>query len=211
MTDLVGQVKGDLYAQRLFEALNGDKKFQALFLTVTYLFVKQLKADAALLDRHNDFLKLPADQRAPFGKGSSPHLFGMSFAAKWVSSPGHSADKQTYIASAIGHLLFPGDGFNIARTHLQQRYLTPLRSVLSVPETKMKQGEWKINYSKVPGRCMARNATHFMAHDPAGFEAFLKKVASGRSTISGASLLPHEIVMDGKPPRIALPHIEQDC
>lgn len=163
-----------------------------------FLFVKQLETDLVLLNQHTSFLSKPLEERKPFGKTSSPHLFAMSLAAKWVASPGHSADKQTYLASAIGHLLFPGDGFNLARTHLQQRYLAPLRAALSVPEVQMKKGEWKIDYSKVPGRCMARNSGNFMAHDPAGFEAYLKKVASGTLSISGASLLPHEIVMDGE-------------
>jgi hypothetical protein len=178
--------------------LTTDKKFQALYLTVVYLFVKQLKADIDLSAQHEHFLERPAEQRQPFGKGSSPYLFAMSFAAKWVASPGHSADKQTYLASAIGHLLFPGEGFNVARTRLQQVYLAKLRKLLSVPEVAMKQGEWKINYNKVPGRCMARNANNFMAHDPVGFEAYLTKVASGRVSISGATLMPHEILMDGE-------------
>ncbi|OCF40575.1 hypothetical protein I317_05585 [Kwoniella heveanensis CBS 569] len=185
-----------LLAERAEEALKTDQKYQALFVTVLHIFVKYLKEDLALLDKHRDSLTLPADQRTAYSNDASPHLFGMSYAAKWVPTPGHSADKQTLFATALAKLLFPNDAMNWSRQRLQKEVLSPLRKVLSVPEVEMSNGSWKIDYTKVPSKAMARNAVSFAEHDPKGFEAYLERVASGHSTVSGASLMPHEIVYD---------------
>ncbi|WVQ93053.1 hypothetical protein IAU59_000117 [Kwoniella sp. CBS 9459] len=188
--------KYDLLVGRAEKALQQDKKFQALFITVLHIFVKYIKEDLALLDKHQDFLRLPAEERAGLPANSSPHLFGMSYAAKWTPTPGHSADKQTLFASGLARLLFPNDPINWARQRLQKEVLSPLRKVLAIPEVAMSNGSWRIDYPKVPSKSMARNAVSFAEHDPKGFEAYLERVASGRSTVSGAGLMPHEIVYD---------------
>jgi hypothetical protein len=41
---------------------------------------------------------------------------------------------------------------------------------------------------------MNNNMDNFYAHDPEGFEAFLTAVESGKKKISGATLMPHELV-----------------
>lgn len=94
--------------------------------------------------------------------------------------------------------MFPGEGVDIGREKLQREVLSPLRSVLKVPEVKMGKGAWKIDYTKVPSRAMSRYAHCFLEHDPEGFEAYLVKVAQGKVTIAGASMFPHEILMDGE-------------
>lgn len=182
------------------KALETDQKFQALYLMVVHLFVKQMKADISLLDKHTKFLKQSPSphKRAPFSNNSSPFLFGMSYAGKWAASQRCSADRQLLLTTAMATILIPGEENRTARCRLHQRFLGPLRAALAVPETRMTKGEWRIDYTKVPARCMSINSAHFMAHDPKGFEAFLNKVASGRVSISGASMLPHEILMDGE-------------
>ena len=41
---------------------------------------------------------------------------------------------------------------------------------------------------------MNNNAGNFFAHDPYGFEKYLVKVESGKGSMSGAAMLPHELV-----------------
>jgi hypothetical protein len=181
--------------------LSNDKAFQALYLTVLDLFETQLKADLDQLDKHKTFLTFPEEQRKPFRADSSPHLWNMSFAAKWVPTPAHGADRQLHFASALALKLVPGEDVRVARERLQREVLSPLRKVTKVPEVDMVQGEWKIDYTKVsevfpicqshpdhrtpclqsqvPSRAMSRYAKHFMQHDPKGYERYLTKVAEG--------------------------------
>ena len=48
--------KHQLLHSRLEEALRSDKKLQALYLTVTHIFVDQLRIDLDLLAKHKDFI-----------------------------------------------------------------------------------------------------------------------------------------------------------
>lgn len=185
--------KHNLMHNRLDEALRNDKKFQALYLVVTDLFVSELRTDLGYLRYHKDFLALPVDQREPYNGESSPHVIRISYAAKWVLPPTHGTDKQVHLASAIGMLLFPGDGVLESREKLQKAVLTPLRKVLKVPEVNMGQGTWKIAYTKVPARAMSRYSDLFMQRDPKGFEEYHKgcqgqKVHRRRLTIASRAL-----------------------
>jgi hypothetical protein len=120
----------------------------------------------------------------------------MSYAGKWAPTPRKSADKQIHLASALALRLFATRGVDTktARARYQSEVLTPLRRVLAVPEVKMVQGKWSIEYNKVPSRAMDRYKEAFAAHDPKGFEKYLMDVASGKGTISGASMLPHNLL-----------------
>ena len=80
---------------------------------------------------------------------SSPHLFDMSYAAKWVPTPAHGADKQVHLASVIALQLFPGEGVSRSREMLQSKVLAPLRKVMKVPEVNMGPGQWNIDYTMV--------------------------------------------------------------
>ncbi|KAL1413000.1 hypothetical protein Q8F55_000749 [Vanrija albida] len=174
-----------------------DKKLQALYLAIIDLYAANLAQDIARLKAHNEYLARPADQRKKEGygkEGTSPHLFGMSYAAKWAPSPGKSADKQLHVATALALRLFPGLETKAARRRLQGEVLAPLRRVLDVPEVKMVRGPWSIEYAKVPARAMAAYKDSFFAHDPEGMERYIAKVASGKTTIAGASMAPHELL-----------------
>ncbi|BEJ15868.1 hypothetical protein CspHIS471_0504730 [Cutaneotrichosporon sp. HIS471] len=172
-----------------------NPKVQILMAEVVNIYTDFLKADLERLQAHSVYLERPEAERKGDGYGApntSPHLFGMTYAAKWAPTPGKSADKQLHIVSALAREFFPED--NKARIRFQTEVLTPLRRVLDVPETQMVKGEWTINYSKVPARCMARNDTMFLKHDPKGFEKYLLAVAAGKKSISAASLVPHEVL-----------------
>lgn len=194
----IEDAKFRLFTSRLETLLTGDPRFQALFCTAVDIFVRQLRIDLSILDKHIDFLKLSLDARKPFLGTSSPHLFSMSLAAKWVPSLGKSADRQLHFASAIAMILFPGEGVNRSRERLQWEVLAPLRKALKIPEINMGSGAWKIDYTTVPSRAMAKHAVSFLQHDPVGFGEYISKVAAGKMSISGVSLFPHEILMTGE-------------
>ncbi|OCF56291.1 hypothetical protein L486_06232 [Kwoniella mangroviensis CBS 10435] len=190
--------KHKILHQRAEKALSHDKKYQALYITVLHIFVKYLKEDLRSLDKHEDFLRLRPNhpERLAFKNDTSPHLFALTYAAKWVPSPGKSGDRHTLFATALAHMFYPGDGVEWSREKLQKKVLTPLRKALSVPEVEMSNRSWNIDYPKVPSRSMARNANAFAEHDPRGFDKYLNRVSKGRTTISGASLMPHELLYD---------------
>ena len=61
----------------------------------------------------------------------------------------------------------------------------------------MSANRWtEIKYSRVPSVCMKNNKDHFFKHDAEGFEKYLLEVESGKKKISGATLLPHELVAE---------------
>ena len=132
------QVKARLVRHRFDVAISQDTKFQALYLVIADLFATQLKKDLQLY------------RQSRYSAPKATEIFGLSYAAKWAVTPGKGTDKQLLIASAIALKLFPGDGVKSARERLQREYLSPLRSMLNVPEVKMSAGEWaKVEYNKV--------------------------------------------------------------
>ncbi|WVQ73239.1 hypothetical protein IAR50_002805 [Cryptococcus sp. DSM 104548] len=181
--------KHQLLAERLTSALEDDEKFQALYITVAHIFHKQLKADLELLSQHREALRTSTTKTK-----SSPHLLKLSFAAKWAPTPGKSADKTLHIATGLSALLFPSFDVTWARQKLQKEVLSPLREALAIPEVAMSNRTWKFDYVKVPSRAMNRHAQSFAEHDPKGFRAYIEKVAAGGATISGAGMMPHELL-----------------
>lgn len=96
-----------------------------------------------------------AKKGAYIGADASPYIFDISFAAKWVPTPAHGADRQLHFASALAIALFAPEGelsksqVGKLRQRLQKEVLTPLRAATKVPEVKMGNAGWKIDYSKV--------------------------------------------------------------
>jgi len=137
MTDETEVDKHKAVRQRFDKMITNDPKFQALYLVVVDLFTKQLKEDLKLYGQSRNVSPKPTE------------IFGLSYAAKWTVTPAKGADKQLLLASAIALKLFPGDGVKLARERLQREVLSPLRSMLSVPEVKMSANQWtKIPYNK---------------------------------------------------------------
>ncbi len=148
--EFVEQAKHLILQRRLIKALNEDKKFQALYLTVLDLFVSAIKTDLIRLSDHRAFLAKPQEERKGYKDGSSPHLFGMSYAAKWAPSPAKGGDKQLHFATALALALIPNEPDTLYRRgKLQKEILAPLRAATNVPETQMGKGAWKIDYTKV--------------------------------------------------------------
>lgn len=191
-------------------------KFQALYIPVLDIYERYIREDLCSLAKHNDYLKLPDEVRKAEGYGhpdSSPHIFSMSYAAKWAPTPGKSVDKQLLLATALALRLFPNDDTKTARQRLQKEVLTPLRRVLSVPEVNMVHGLWKIDYPKVPSLAMNRYQDHFVAHDRKRFEKYIMNVAKGKASMSGASMMPHALVakcVNRQPGRTVVANLQWD-
>jgi hypothetical protein len=135
VADTAEHEKHLLVRQRFDNRIATDRRFQAFYLVVVDLFVKQLKLDLKLYKESS---------------GSPQPIFGLSYAAKWTVTPGKGTDKQLLIASAIASKLYPGDGVKVAREKLQREVLSPLRAKLNVPEVKMSASQWnEIEYNKV--------------------------------------------------------------
>jgi hypothetical protein len=145
------KAKHDILRARLDTALTTDKKFVALYLAVIGIFVDQIHLDLKELDAHHKFLQRPVEQRAPYRGHASPHLFNISYAAKWVPGPEKASDKQLFFATALAHMVYPEQDTVMARRKLQAHILTPLRASQNIPEGKMSQGQWNIDYTKVCG------------------------------------------------------------
>ena len=59
----------------------------------------------------------------------------------------------------------------------------------------MSTNRWdEIPYHRVASKCMANNSKHFSKHDGVRFADYLSDVARGKQTITGATLLPHQLL-----------------
>jgi len=182
-----------------------EPKFRALFIAVARLFSDQLLKDVDILLQLKS-LKPDEDRIA--------HLRKLSLAGKWAPSPGAAHDRVTNISTAIAELIYASqslpaypsilntsisdsDRAHVLRSFYQRWFLTELRRAHGCPEPLMSANRWtEIKYNRVASVCMKNNKGHFFKHDPSGFGKYLVDVRSGRKTISGATLLPHELVAE---------------
>jgi hypothetical protein len=191
------------YHQVLVSKLS-QPKFRALYIAVARLFAQQLVKDIRTLQKIQS-LESDGDPIALMKE--------ISLAGKWAPTPGSSHDRVTNIATAISQLIHASQVITpapsalnntsisshersvILRSFYQRWVLTELRQISACPEPLMASRRWtEINYSRVSSICMNNNGGHFFAHDPKGFEKYLVKVESGKGSISGAAMLPHELV-----------------
>ncbi|KIY70939.1 hypothetical protein CYLTODRAFT_487700 [Cylindrobasidium torrendii FP15055 ss-10] len=185
-----------------------DPKYRALYITVARLFADQLAKDLAVLSHASSLTD--TSERA----GS---LRQLSLVGKWAPSQGSSHDRWTNITTAIANLLyarreeipmsFPSvlatpeisalERDTVLRSWFQRWVASPLRKVLDLPEPKMSANEWdQIKYSRVASICMKSNTDNFLKHDPEGFQRYLIDVENGKQSISGATLMPHQILYE---------------
>ena len=179
-------------------------KFRALYIAIARLFAQQLVKDIRTLQKI---------QSLESGGDPIALMKEISLAGKWAPTPGASHDRVTNIATAISQLIHASQVISptpsalnnasissherslILRSFYQRWVLTELRQISACPEPLMASRRWtEINYSRVPSICMNNNSGHFFTRDPKGFEKYLVKVESGKGSISGAAMLPHELV-----------------
>jgi hypothetical protein len=185
--------KQDERHTRFEDKLNSDDAFKALHITIARLFASQLRADISALN----------------GQGKR----AISFAAKWCPSPAESHDKQTFVVSSIAEVLFPFDDvcpqgtdptdrttyLKHARLALRTKILSPLRKHLAIVERDISADTYNsIKYDRVPSLAMERYSSLFLKKDEDRFVGYLERVASGKSRISGAVLLPSTLVKKAK-------------
>ncbi|KAJ7218268.1 hypothetical protein B0H12DRAFT_1031955 [Mycena haematopus] len=201
---------GVAYHMRVERKL-ADPKYRALYIAVARLFAQRLLTDwRFMLDAET--AETPDARKALLRK--------ISLAPKWAPSLRGTHDRYTNIATAISRLFYhhakevaPTYGFpsalenhpalesaeavDIMRSFFRRWLLTPLRAASVVTETFMSSNRWtEIAYNRVSSVCMKNNKEHFFTHDPDGFQKYLISVEKGKRTISGATLLPHELVAE---------------
>ncbi|KAI0260691.1 hypothetical protein BC834DRAFT_973285 [Gloeopeniophorella convolvens] len=181
-----------------------EPRYRALYIVVARHFADNLAEQTELVRQAE---KIPAG-------GERKHIFQkVSLVGKWAPTPGASHDRVTNISTALAILLrhdgamvslfrpvdasseVPIDDVHVLRSFYQRWVLTPLRAASRVPEPLMAARRWEaISYNHVPSKCMHINSKHFLKHDGERFGSFLDSVADGKAKISGATLLPHELV-----------------
>ncbi len=181
-------------------------RFRALYIAVARLFAAELVGQVALMRRAETLSDGQEEERNRI-------LRDVSLVGKWAPTPGASHDRVTNISTAIAILLHHdgamsslsrpvntsaavfADDAHVLRSFYQRWVLTPLRASARVPEPLMAARRWnEVSYNRVASRCMHINSKHFFKHDAVQFEAYLDSVADGRAKISGATLLPHELL-----------------
>ncbi|EWC46414.1 hypothetical protein DRE_04357 [Drechslerella stenobrocha 248] len=203
-------VRGSSQHKELCERLSEDAKYQALYIAVARLFAEKLAQDVKLK------YELESSQD---GKKRTEMEWSLSLAGKWAPTPGCAHDRMTNISTAIAQLLHSDRGSHswdyptaladfdhstplvvsqaeTLRSYFQRWFLTPLRATLRLPEPLMTANRWsEIRYDRVPSVCMQKNTHLFFKHDEERFLKYMLAVQNNKASISGAVLLPHEILM----------------
>ncbi|KAF8543632.1 hypothetical protein BDD12DRAFT_725896 [Trichophaea hybrida] len=167
-----------------------DNFYHALHLRVARIFVEQIKADEQILK-------------------SGKNLSSISLASKWAPSLERMHDRATFIASTMAELLLTPEMVKMEGhpreeylKHARQQYrqhLSALRKATGVVETMVGMQNFKeIHYNRVPSLAMNRYKALFATKDLDRFEEYLNDVASGKSSISGAVLLPSSLIKQAR-------------
>lgn len=187
-----------------------DPVHRALHITVARLFAAQLRTDLALLrseksaDRRR--VSLCAKWTPSAERFHDKHTFVVSsiaeilhpfseFETVWVQQQ----QQQNY-----GHDQYTYDPYNREHRELYLRLareayrkdVSALRKHLECVERDITAKTYaQIRYERVPSIAMNNYAPLFGTKDPVRFEKYIERVASGKSRISGATLLPSTLIM----------------
>ncbi|KAI1845748.1 hypothetical protein JX265_000073 [Neoarthrinium moseri] len=171
--------------------LQEDSFYRAFFMAVARIFADQLALDMSCISN------------------SKCENKEVSLCAKWAPTPKHAHDRHTFIASSIAELLFPFDTvcpesvdptdrttyLKYARRAYQCSTLSKLRRHLEVVERPISEECFDhIRYDRIPSLAMKQYTSLFIKKDKDGFAKYIEKVASGKSRISGATLLPSTLI-----------------
>lgn len=173
------------------EALQSDPVYFSLHITISRLFAEQLKADIAAL-RGND-KKAKRD---------------ISLCGKWAPSHDRFHDRHTFIVSSIAEILYPRESLEhlLSPSDTRETYIryareeyrkdvSALRKHLDVVERNITAGTFdQIKYDRLPSTAMKNYVPLFIEKDFKRFEEYLQLVASGKAKISGATLLPSQMI-----------------
>ncbi|KAH9002791.1 hypothetical protein EDB86DRAFT_3063296 [Lactarius hatsudake] len=206
------RVKNAADSHQLLLSKLSERRFRALYVAVARLFSDELVEQASLMRKAEALAE---------GEERDCILRKVSFVGKWAPTPSASHDRVTNISTAVAILLYrggimsslsrpvdasaavSGDDVHVLRSFYQRWVLTPLRASSRVPEPLMAARRWgDVSYKHVPSKCMHVNSKNFFKHDGQRFDAYLENVAEGKVQISGATLLPHELVAKAIAPTV---------
>ncbi|KAG9258899.1 uncharacterized protein F5Z01DRAFT_641746 [Emericellopsis atlantica] len=177
---------------RVASKLQTDPVYRALHLAIARLFAQQLQIDTERLKSNDRTLQKD-----------------ISLCAKWAPSHDRFHDRHTLIATSIAEILFPMSALDLIDTtttttrevylrHAREAYrktTSALRAHLDIVERNITAQTYDaIRYERLPSQAMRQYTPQFVTHDYDRFEAYLDKVASGQTIISGATLLPSVMV-----------------
>ena len=176
-------------------AFNSNPTYRALHLAVARLFAEQLTANLATL-RGKD---LKAKR-------------SISLCGKWAPSHDHFHDRHTCIISSIAEIMYPRETFGdvLSATDDRETYLkharehyrkdvSALRAHLDIVERNITAGTFeKIKYDRVPSLAMNAYSGSFIKNDLEHFEKYISRVAEGKTSISGATLLPSTLIQQAR-------------
>ncbi|KDN51032.1 hypothetical protein RSAG8_00661, partial [Rhizoctonia solani AG-8 WAC10335] len=172
----------------LKEKLENDKAFLALYAAVAQIFAEVLAKDVALLKK----IETASEQEAFDLK------FEISSAAKWAPSLDSAHDRPTNLATAVALVMYSQgklDGLSLPITG--DATLEQVHILRGYYRRWMSSQQWEsINYKHVPSQCMKQNKANFFKHDEKRLTNYLADVAMGKSSISGATLLPHALLIE---------------
>ncbi|KAG8742608.1 hypothetical protein FRC10_001206 [Ceratobasidium sp. 414] len=189
--------------EMLKSKLESDKSFLVLYATVAQIFADVLGNDVALLKRIETASKEEAFKLQ----------FELTSASKWAPSLDGFHDRATNISTAIalvmharGHMSdlplslsgeLTQENAHTLRSYYRRWVVSPLRRFADVTEVKMSARKWdEVDYRHVPSECMKANMGNFFNHDEKRLTNYLGDVEAGKSKISGATLLPHELLIE---------------
>ncbi|KAG8892231.1 hypothetical protein FRC00_012425, partial [Tulasnella sp. 408] len=192
--------------QKLVDKLKTDPAFKALYIAVSRIFAASLEADVKTL---REVAKTESKEERHRLRRK------LTMAAKWAPTVQCSHDRRTNIATGIALAMYSNgalEGLNkqlridaevteedakLLRSFVRRWIVSPLRRYEEVVEGKMSAGDWnKVIYTQVPSLSFSRNKEHFFKHDENRLASYLQAVMSGKKTISGAALMPHELVYE---------------
>lgn len=209
------RVKNAADSHQLLLSKLSERRFRALYVAVARLFSDELVEQASLMRKAEALAE---------GEERDCILRKVSFVGKWAPTPSASHDRVTNISTAVAILLYrggvmsslsrpvdasaalSGDDVHVLRSFYQRWVLTPLRASSRVPEPLMAARRWgDVSYKHIPSKCMHINSKNFFKRDGQRFDAYLESVAEGKVQISGATLLPHELVAKAIAPIVRTP------
>mgnify|MGYP001340133978 CR=1 FL=1 len=115
----------------------------------------------------------------------------VSICAKWSPTEKDSLDFKNSTVKEICKSM------EINAKDYRKKYISPLRSYLSIVEKYMCENRWSdIDFSKVPSCAMKKLKKSFEKHTPEPFKEWLQKLQRGETDIKAKQLFPHELVYE---------------
>lgn len=114
-----------------------------------------------------------------------------SLSAKWVPSEGSSVDRSSGVFKLMASLM------KISPKNLRKKYISPLRSYITIVEKCMCEGKWgDINYNKVPSCAMKRLKNAFGKHDKERFNEWKVNLRKHDTKVNAKQLFPYELIKE---------------